>query len=67
MPLNATALSVCQDAIALARLQRDGQAFAVMAWQTPLPADPSTIFAEADGRGRALLEHPKTNQANTCL
>jgi salicylate biosynthesis isochorismate synthase len=55
MPLNATALSVCQDAVALARLQRDGQAFAVIAWQTPLPADPSAIFAEADGRGRMLL------------
>jgi salicylate biosynthesis isochorismate synthase len=55
MPLNATARAAVTDALALARLQRDGRAYAVIAWPWPLPADPSTTFAAAEGRGRTLL------------
>jgi salicylate biosynthesis isochorismate synthase len=55
MPLNATARAAVTDAIALARLQRDGKAFAVIAWPSPLTADPAATFAAADGRGRTLL------------
>ncbi|MBA3700332.1 MAG: isochorismate synthase [Planctomycetes bacterium] len=55
MPLNATARAAVTDALALARLQRDGRAYAVIAWPTTLPVDPSVTFAAADGRGRTLL------------
>ena len=52
MPVDA--LSVCRDAIALARLQRDGRAWAILAWRENLPADPVATFAAATGR-RTLL------------
>jgi salicylate biosynthesis isochorismate synthase len=55
MPLNATARAAVADGLALARLQRDGTAFAVIAWPSPLAADPAATFAAADGRGRTLL------------
>ena len=55
MPLNTTARAACSAALDLARLQRDGRAFAVIAWPTVLPADPSLTFATAEGRGRTLL------------
>ncbi len=53
--LTSTALAACRDALDLARLQRDGRAQAVIAWRTPLPADPAPAFAAAEGRGRTLL------------
>ena len=44
MDLAAAARGVCEDAVALARLQRDGRAWAVFAWQTEAPADPLEAF-----------------------
>jgi isochorismate synthase len=55
MTLVATARAACADALALARLQRDGRAWAVVAWPTPLPDDPLPLFEAAQGRRRTLL------------
>ena len=57
MTLLAIARSACADALALARLQRDGRAWAVVAWSTQLPDDPLSAFAHALGGGRTLLWH----------
>lgn len=55
MDLLEAARSVCADAAALARLQRDGRAYAVLAWPVELPAEPLEPFAAAAGRRRTLL------------
>ena len=47
--------SSVNDALALARLQRDGRAWLVVAQPATLSSDPTTEFAAAAGRGRLLL------------
>ncbi len=54
LPDQAIARAVCADALSLARLQRDGRAWAVLAWRSELP-DPMTAFRAAAGRRRTLL------------
>src|SRR5690348_15075590 len=55
MDMLPAARSVCEDALSLARLQRDGRAWAVLAWPTTLDASPIAAFAAARGRRRTLL------------
>ncbi len=55
MDLLSDARAVCADAAALARLQRDGRAYAVLAWPCELPASPLDAFTAAEGRRRTLL------------
>ncbi len=55
MDLHATARAACADALALARLQRDGRAWAVVAWPCALAEEPHDAFAAAAGRARTLL------------
>lgn len=55
MDLGADAQAVCAEAAALARLQRDGRAYAVLAYPVPLPANPIDAFTSAAGRRRTLL------------
>ncbi len=50
------AISACTAALALAGLQRDGQAWAVVAWPCALPEDPTAAFAASRAR-RTLLWH----------
>ena len=50
-----SALTACRDAIALARLQRDGKAWAVVAVPAALEADPLARFAALPAAGRTLL------------
>jgi salicylate biosynthesis isochorismate synthase len=57
--LAALSHRLCTDAITLARLQRDGTAIAVIAWETPLDVDPTAAFMAASGCGRTLLWHGK--------
>jgi len=47
--------SSISDVLALARLQRDGRAWLVVAQPTHLEADPTAAFSAAAGRGRMLL------------
>lgn len=49
------ALTACRDALALARLQRDGRAWAVFAEPAALEADPLACFAALPAVGRTLL------------
>lgn len=51
----STAPASVEDALALARLQRDGRAWLVVAQPATLSADPTAAFAAAAGRGRLLL------------
>ncbi|MBA2479150.1 MAG: isochorismate synthase [Planctomycetes bacterium] len=55
MDMLPAARSVCEDALALARLQRDGRAWAVLAWPSALEANPIAAFTAARGRRRTLL------------
>ena len=55
MDVLADARRVCAEAAALARLQRDGRAYAVLAYPTALPASPLDAFSDAAGRRRTLL------------
>jgi isochorismate synthase len=55
MDVSADARRVCADAAALARLQRDGRAYAVLAWPTDLATTPLSAFSAAAGRRRTLL------------
>ncbi len=57
MHLLDTARAACADAQALARLQRDGRAWAVLAWPSELDPTPHAAFAQASGRRRTLLWH----------
>jgi salicylate biosynthesis isochorismate synthase len=57
MNLLDTARAACADALALARLQRDGRAWAVVAWPSELDETPHAAFAQASGRRRTLLWH----------
>ncbi len=47
--------SLISDAITLARLQRDQRAYAVLAWETTLPDNPSELFINALGQERTLF------------
>jgi len=47
--------SSISDVLALARLQRDGRAWLVVAQSAALAADPTAAFTAAAGRGRMLL------------
>ena len=47
--------SSISDVLALARLQRDGRAWLVVAQSASLDANPTAAFAAAAGRGRMLL------------
>lgn len=47
-------MSVCDDAVALARLQRDGLAWVVTAEAVELGSDPTPWFEREAGRGRVL-------------
>ena len=55
--LAALSQRLCVDALTLARLQRDGTALAVIAWESPLDADPTAAFIAAEHCGRTLLWH----------
>jgi salicylate biosynthesis isochorismate synthase len=55
MDLLGAAKTVCADAAALARLQRDGRAWAVLAWPADLAPTPLQAMAEHAGRRRTLL------------
>jgi isochorismate synthase len=57
MNLLDTARAACADALALARLQRDRRAWAVVAWPSTLDETPHAAFAHASGRRRTLLWH----------
>jgi len=57
MNLLDTARAACADALALARLQRDGRAWAVVAWPCELAPTPHGAWAKASGRRRTLLWH----------
>lgn len=55
MLMTPAALTVCTNAIALARLQRDGRAWAVVAIPVALEVDPLARFAALPAAGRTLL------------
>lgn len=55
MDPTAAARSVCADAAALARLQRDGRAWAVLAYPATLDETPLAMYAATAGRRRTLL------------
>lgn len=55
MLMTPSALSACRDAIALAKLQRDHRAWAVVAMPAMLEADPLARFAALPAAGRTLL------------
>lgn len=53
--ISGTRTDPIADALSLARLQRDGRAWLVVAENAALPADPTATFAAMAGRGRMLL------------
>lgn len=55
MLMTSSALAACTNAIALARLQRDGRAWAVVAVPATLEADPLARFAALPATARTLL------------
>ncbi len=57
MDLGEAARTAIRDALALARLQRDGAAVAVLAAPVDLPVDPLATFTGSAGSGRVLLWH----------